>query len=132
MADKARDASELSDEALKCRDLGHAWRRLRDFNEVRGSGGRVAMLTREVQCRDCGATRLDNYDRYNLTSPAGISAHQYHYPDRYLGERGAELRGPAVREEELRRSGFLFDNTEPEPSTKVTPIKRRSRTRKAG
>ena len=127
MADeKPHDVSELSESALKCRDLGHAWQVVRDFNYVMGPKGEPSQFKREVVCRDCGASRTNSYHPDSGSS----SQQKYEYADDYLLAHGVgRIYGSAVRVELFRR---YADPTpvedEPAPSRRA-PAKRAARKR---
>jgi hypothetical protein len=104
MVDRASGAGDLSDAALTCRILGHAWEWVRDYNKITGSHGKTSMVTAEVVCgRGCGVSRDDFYDQYNMTTPSGHSPHRYRHPDNYLMEPGHRLTSAEARMEHIER-----------------------------
>jgi hypothetical protein len=81
--------SELTLEALECRDTGHQWKRLgkRGGYEIteRFSNGRVRAMQRKLLCEHCRTERRDIYD-----GRGDLVRRRYVYPDGYLAKKGGQ------------------------------------------
>lgn len=79
MASRRRNAEStdrlesLSEEALHCRDLGHAWRPYRAEHLPNGGWART------MRCRSCACLRIQHLDRFGHPR-----ANRYQYPEMYL------------------------------------------------
>lgn len=65
-------ASELDDDYLLCRDLGHAWKH-QGFSRIEGG-----LIARRLRCRSCKTIRIDR-----ITSIGTVYGRTYVYPDGY-------------------------------------------------
>lgn len=119
--DKPQDVTELSDEAIECRDLGHAWFKVRNFRKVLGPRGKVMQMTRQLKCARCGLPGEDVFNRGDMSRAKSRKHATKEVDGYYLAPGSGRISRDEVRLEAIRR-GLVDDEEE---SATVTPIKRK-------
>lgn len=79
--DIARAASSLSDNYLRCRDIGHQWRLY--YQKKHGSN-----IVRQMYCPSCKTNRKTKINRYGE-----VVSNSYDYTDGYLIQGLGRLQG---------------------------------------
>lgn len=121
-------AEELSDDAIECRDLGHAWYKVRNFRKVYGPRGQVMQMTRQLQCARCGLPGEDTFNRGDMSRAKGRRHKTNEVTGYYLAAGSGRISRDEVRLEAVRR-GLVDDDGEPESN--VTNLRRKRGKRSA-
>lgn len=98
---RVTDISAMSEQALMCRDLRHAWAHVNDTVHLRREG-KARVITRALQCSRCTTTREDVYLVPTFDKVSSKST----YPDDYLLTAGRAYVSE-IRSELFTRNGML-------------------------